>query len=305
MNPLIYTFYQHDYHFGVASLFNSAIRSGFTGRFCVFHNEEILPSWTHILTKNGDSTYQVDGCEIDFRKINPARHFGFQKPFAGLDLLNEYPDHGTFVYADPDVLFLAPWSFFEDWLSQGLCYCLDSNFPYLPNEHPWRATWRRVLQESTGKNARHMSTSPNSGFFGFTREESSFLEDWVAITKTFEKNGGNTSSFFLEERHQPIVSDQDLMGIALMGWMGRESVLGPEGMGFTGHYFLLAHDINRPKAWKRDFVRDAIKGMTPSFASSLFLKFCNSPIQAYSSMDLKKKSVALKIAKTLTRVWKR
>jgi hypothetical protein len=219
--------------------------------------------------------------------------------------LNAHPDCDAVIYADPDVLFLAPWAFFANWIPQGVAFCLDSHFPYLPSSHPWRETWRRLLYDATGLPGRELSVYPNSGFFGLTREQMPFLDTWIALTEHYEKTGGDTSAFFQQDRHSAIVGDQDLMAAALMGWNGPESVIGPEGMGFTDYFFLLSHDIGRPKAWVRNFIWEALQGYPPKRGSSLFLEHCDGPIGVFSPAALRAKQFSLRVAQVIARAWKR
>jgi hypothetical protein len=201
------------------------------------------------------------------------------------------------------VLFLSPWEFFRNWASLGVAYCLDGHFPYLSPTHPWRTAWRGLIASAGHSVTRSPGHYPNSGFVALSREDAGFLDLWKDLTLTYEREGGNTKGFQLEERHHAIVGDQDLMAAALMAWSGRESVVGPEGMGFTGYYYLLAHDIARPKAWRRSFLREALGGVKPSEASGLFLRYSEGPIRALP--DLEARRFSFRIAQAISRVWRR
>ena len=305
MNPLLISLYQGDYHLGVAALINSALRHGFDGRIALYHNEPRLPRWTSQLVATGPETFRSGDIKISFHRLNAPRHFGYEKPFAMCEALETHPDCDSVIYADPDVLFLAPWGFFENWISQGVAYCLDSQFPYLPAQHPWRAEWRKLVTDATGLTTRSVGNYPNSGFVALPRTQIAFLELWKTLTKFYEQHGGDTSSFCLEERHRAIVGDQDLMAAALMAWSGPESILGPEGMGFTEYYFALCHDIGRPKAWKRNFAREAIQGVKPSRGSALFQDYSQSPIALFSQKEFNSRKFSFRMAQAISRLWKR
>jgi len=278
MKSLLLTLYQNDYHLGAAAMVNSALRQGFRGRIILGHDGSGLPSWTSQLQRIDDTTFRIEQVELSFRLLQSPRHFGYHKPFAMQEMLVAYPDWDQVIYADPDILFLAPWKFFQDWAALGVAYCLDSQFPHLPSTHPWREEWRSLIATTGYKVSRSPSCYPNSGFLA-------------------------VSTFFLEERHRSIVGDQDLMAAALMAWDGAESIVGPEGMGFTNYFYLMVHDIARPKAWKRDFLREAFAGVKPTKASALFLDHCQGPIQVLP--DLGKRRFFYKTAQTISRVWKR
>lgn len=303
MKSLLLTLYQNDYHLGAAAMINSALRQGFQGRIVLGHDAAELPAWTNQLQPAGPGVFRIEGAEIVFRSLPAPRHFGFHKPFAMRQMLEEYPDCGLVFYADPDVLFLSPWPFFTGWASLGVAYCLDCHFPHLPETHPWRTEWARLITAAGHSVARTPGHYPNSGFVALPREDAGFLTVWEDLTTAYEKEGGNTGSFQLEERHHAIVGDQDIMAAALMAWNGRESVVGPEGMGFTDYFYLLAHDIARPKAWRRNFMREALKGVKPSAASALFLEASEGPIRALP--DLEARRFSFKAAQAISRVWKR
>jgi hypothetical protein len=73
------------------------------------------------------------------------------------------------------------------------------------------------------------------------------------------------------------------MAAAMMAYSGRLSFLGPEAMGFTGHYFILSHAIESPKPWNRKFFVQALKGSRPSVASGFFVRNAESPIRTSPS----------------------
>lgn len=305
MKPLLISLYQGNYHLGVAALINSALRHGFDGRIALYHNESRLPKWTNQLISTGPETFRSGDVKISFHRLNAPRHFGYEKPFAMSEAFETFPDCDSVIYADPDVLFLGPWAFFENWITLGVAFCLDSQFPYLPAEHPWRAEWKKLVGNATGLTCRSVANYPNSGFVALPRSQAAFLELWKKLTLYYEKQGGDTSSFYLEKRHQAIVGDQDLMAAALMGWTGPESILGPEGMGFTEYYFALCHDIGRPKAWKRNFTREALQGVKPSRGSALFLEYSQSPIALFTPQQFKSRSLSFRVAQAISRFWKR
>ncbi|GAT35360.1 hypothetical protein TSACC_3425 [Terrimicrobium sacchariphilum] len=303
MNTILLTLYQGDYHLGAAAMINSAVRQGFCGRIVLGHDASKLPAWTAQLEPVRPGVFHLEGAEILFRSIPSPRHFGFQKPFVMRQMLEEFPDCEQIFYVDPDILFLSPWKFFTEWAGLGVAYCLDCHFPYLSETHPWRMAWGRLITSAGHAVERMPGHYPNSGFVALPREQASFLKVWEDLTLAYEAEGGNTRSFQLEERHQPIVGDQDLMAASLMAWTGRESVIGPEGMGFTDYFYLLAHDIARPKAWRRNFIRQALTGVKPSAASAFFLEASEGPIRALP--DLETRRFSFKVAQVISRVWKR
>jgi hypothetical protein len=180
------------------------------------------------------------------------------------ELLATNPDTSALFYADPDITFIAPWKFFEEWVSCGVALCADSNFPRVSLNHPWRCKWAELIAAAGLEVTNRLEDYPNSGFFGIRRQDGAFLDRWIDLTEAFERQGGNTRTFLLSERTESITGDQDLMAATMMTYSGPVSFLGQEAMGFTGHYFILSHAIESPKPWNKKFLLQALKGSRPS-----------------------------------------
>jgi hypothetical protein len=306
MKVNVITLYEGHYHYGVAALINSLLACGFQGKITAYCRDgEPLPPWTRRLPRIADHAFQLPGSLLAFKPTEVKRHFGYHKPFAALQELTADPECEAVVYADPDVLFLAPWKFFEEWLGMGLALCLDVSFPYLSENHPWRKTWKDLLARATGEVSGTTSQYVNSGFFGVARTDLDFLRQWIKVTQKFEEEGGNTTSFDLINRHRAIVGDQDLLATTLMGWRKGVSILGQEGMGFNGDYFILSHHIWTPKPWIRSFIKESLKGERPSPAAGFYLKFSNAPLAPYSAGQLFRKQLGFKFAQLISRLWAR
>jgi hypothetical protein len=278
----IFTLYEDSYHLGVAALINSLVRTEFSDTIFVGYRDE-LPPWRDQLESEGHESFRVDGCEIRFFRCDPKRHLGYHKPFVARELLATNPDLSALFYADPDITFIAPWKFFENWVTCGVALCADSNFPRVSQNHPWRCEWAELIAAAGLKVVNSGEDYANSGFFGIQRQDVAFLDRWVDLTEAFERRGGNTHIFTLSERTQSITGDQDLMAAAMMAYSGPLSFLGQEAMGFTGHYFILSHAIESPKPWNRKFFLQALKGSRPSVASGFFVRHADSPIRTSPS----------------------
>jgi len=302
--PVLFTLYENDYHYGVAALINSALHCGFPGEVHVFHRGG-LPPWAGSLERTDqDGGFVVGGVPVTFQNINPLRHLGYHKPFAALEVLDKYSQCQAVFYCDPDLVFLSPWEFFEDWVGQGVAVCQDSHFPFLSADHPWRAEWRQLLV-AAGQHVVTDSPYANGGFFGVSRRDAEFLRIWSEVTLAYESTGNDTRGFRMSERHRAVVGCQDLMSASLMGWGGPRSTVGPEGMGFTGYHFLLSHDINHPKAWRCPFIRRALGGYPPTRAAGLFLEQSDGPIRAFSRGQLAIKRLSYRVGQLISRVWRR
>ena len=173
--------------------------------------------------KRRERVFKLDGCELRFFKFDPKRHLGYHKPFVARELLASNPDISALFYADPDITFIAPWKFFEEWTSCGVALCADSNFPRVSQNHPWRCEWAELIAASGLQIANAVEDYANSGFFGMRRQDAAFLDCWVDLTEAFDRRGGNTHTFNLSERTRSITGDQDLMAAAMMAYSGRLS----------------------------------------------------------------------------------
>lgn len=104
-----------------------------------------------------------------------------------MKILEDHTDLDAIFYADPDVLFLAPWAYFEKWVACGVALCLDANFPVMGEFHLWRCEWRDMMARLDLEVINDTTSYYNAGFFGVKREDADLLRRWVALTKAFEQ----------------------------------------------------------------------------------------------------------------------
>ena len=305
MKTAIISSYEGHYHYGVAALINSAVSVGFDGLFIIAYRGS-LPRWVQSLKSVGSEQYAVGNSRLYFYREEPPRHFGYHKPFAAQNIFDRFPEVEMLFYADPDITFLAPWSFFEVWANLGVALVEDSNFPRVQSNHPWRAAWKNLLNlaglEAHGSNSESYA---NSGFFGITRRDRDLLKIWVDVTLAYEATGKSTASFQMVNRWEGVVGDQDLQAAALMAWTGPCSIIGPEAMGFTGHYFILSHAIESPKPWAKSYFLTAMKGTPPTVAGGHFLRAVSGAIKPFSKSEFVLRTWDFRAAQLVSRVWKR
>ncbi|HEY5811650.1 MAG TPA: hypothetical protein VIT23_03235, partial [Terrimicrobiaceae bacterium] len=106
MNCAIFTLYEKTYHLGVAALINSLVRVEFAGQIFVGYRDD-LPPWREQLQSQGEQSFKLNNCQIQFFKCTPDRHLGYHKPFTARELLEKYPDVTALFYADPDITFIG------------------------------------------------------------------------------------------------------------------------------------------------------------------------------------------------------
>jgi hypothetical protein len=80
---------------------------------------------------------------------------------------------------------------------------------------------------------------------------------------------------------------------------------GPEAMDFAPGGYYLSHAIGSVKPWHGGFIGQALRGRPPSAASKWYWRYANAPIRVYSDGELRKSTLALKIAAAIGRLYKR
>lgn len=304
MKTVLYTLYEGDYHFGVAALLNSALAVGFDGDFCIGYRGE-LPPWVRQLNRVSEDCYELNSSSIRFMSCETPRHLGYYKAQLGIEVFDQDSSVDAVVYADPDVLLLAPWEFFREWLAVGVALVQDINFPTVSQSHPWRLAWTAIAENAGVETTRACERYPNSGFIGVTRGHCSLLGCWEKLIQAYENSGGDVSRFNMAERWRAITGDQDLLAAALQCFDGRVSWSGPEAMGFTGYYFILSHAIESPKPWGKSFATQALRGNKPTEAARLWLKHSKSPINLSRLIGFFGSKYDFYLGKLISRVWRR
>ena len=302
MKQAILTSCEGDYDLGVAALFNSAVESGFQGEFHIYY-KGAPPRWKNQF-KEKDGRLYLKEIEIVMHKSARARHMGYDKPFQAAEVLEGNTDINTVFYADADVVFLCPWMFMSRMAHVGVGVVMDSNFPLVPSTHPWRIEWLRYCPKKIINDERSF-IYPNGGFFCVQRENIGFLDLWKTVTSRFETDGGDTRCYHMEARWQGVNSDQDLLAAALSAWDGPVSIVGPEAMGFTGHYFILSHAIERPKPWRRFCVKEALRGHAPKRTVYFYQNYANGDVNSLSSFNLALRRIDYRIARMIGCIYRR
>jgi hypothetical protein len=305
MKCAIFTLYEKHYHFGVAALINSAIRCGFPGEFFVGYRDH-LPPWIDRLQFIEEHKYSINGTNITFFETDPPRHLGYHKPSAALDLFERYPELDALIYADPDIVFIAPWVFFERWIHSGVGLVQDCNFPEIDTDHPWRSEWRRMGSLAGRKEKPDYKTAyPNSGFIALQRHQIELLHCWSDFTEAYATAGGDVAGFRLSQRYEAIVSDQDLLAASLMFFDGTTSFLNGHAMGFFNYFYVLSHAVESPKPWAKSMISASLRGFPPTGAAKRYLEYSSSPIVTQSAIQRLWKKIDLRLAQIISRVWRR
>jgi hypothetical protein len=300
---IVVTLYEGHYHYGVAALINSLKASGFRGLVRVGYRGD-LPPWTSQLRKIDDSTFALDDdLAVSFLKLTPGIHFGYYKPTFLKDTFEKYPSAQKAYYFDPDIVVIAPWTFYTSWTDAGVALCFDNCFPFVHRNHPWRTDWKNLSGDPSSE-LNPIDYYVNSGFIGMNRSETLILDRWIQFTDNYKNIGGDLS-LFEKDAHRSFKGDQDILNAAITVSPDiRFSVIGSEGMGFAYPAYLMAHAIGNIKPWKLRFIRQALfKGIKPSLQAKSFFIYANYPIRIYGGAAFFYKKISMKIAVFIGRFW--
>jgi len=178
MNVAVCTLFEGGHHHGAAALINSLAASGYRGDvYCGIRGD--LPPWASGDSRTGNGTERsldAGDLRITFLCVDTEAHLTNHKPVFMKRLLDhQAQDAEILIYADPDVLFDAPWGYFEQLLQCGILLCEDRNSPFHPG-HPKRAGWKRHFPN-------HALNSPygtyvNAGFLALPSPHRNLLDRW-------------------------------------------------------------------------------------------------------------------------------
>lgn len=301
--------YDGDYHIGAAVLANSMIASGFAGTLWIGHRGE-PPAWATPLVDHGKwRSYAATGdVELRFVPIDHATlHTAWAKPHFMLRILDELdPGIDAVVYFDVDIVTISPWSFFQDWLENGVGLCTDIGFPMMAASHPFRRHWRALAKDAVGRDCRPLDLYFNSGFAAVPRAHRDFLEVWRAVTDLYAgRHPDAPRALRIEAREHPFFStDQDFMNVAAMASDVPLSILGQEGMEFLDTSYGMSHSAQAPKPWHASYLLRALDGSTPG-RHQRWWKHADGPIRAFSSGRLMWARISLRLAAMVGRFYRR
>lgn len=298
-NEIIITLFESHYHLGVAALINSLDRSNFSGLIYVGYKGK-LPEWTKQLKNYHNSYFKLNRFLIKFIRIKTNLHFGYYKPTALLNIFENYPSVEKVYYFDPDIVVKSPWHFFSKWANNGVCLCLDNNFPFVHHNHPWRQAWKDLGSSSERNNVDYYV---NSGFIGIKRADILLIERWISLTDKYQKQGGDLT-LFEKDGHRSYKGDQDLLNAAITNSPEiKLSIIGTEGMGFSQPAYLMSHAINNIKPWNKNFFKYLIlRGVSPDFADKDYMFYANFPLKVYNARTFRLKKLNLKLSSWLGRL---
>lgn len=308
MSAYVCSLFEGTYHLGLGALVNSLYRNGFRGTVFAGYRGA-LPPWANS-TSTGSGTTDFDvggGCRIRFLLLDTSLHLTSYKPIFMRQMFTEFlRDEDILCYFDPDITVKCRWSFFEEWVQNGLALVEDATFPYLPSDHPLRFQWMEIARSAQLTEKRSLSRYYNGGFVGVPGRVRKVLEVWESLLEAAKVFGYDTTQLASTDRTSPWqAADQDLLNIAVMTTDVPTSTLGPDGMDFSGGGYVMSHAVNSPKPWARQYMRSTVSGRPPTLADKGFWDNAEHPIRLFPESTVRKRKVALKAAIAFGRVWHR
>jgi hypothetical protein len=305
---IVCTLFEGDYHFGLAALVNSLVKSGFQGCISAGYRG-LLPPWIKQLKPSShDGEYDIcSGVRIKFIFLDTPVHFTNLKPEFMRQLVREQPGWKYIWYIDPDITIRGSWSFYVQWVKYGIALCEDVNGRMAPN-HPLRRKWMELAHAAGLKNPAPLDTYYNAGFVGVPAAYSGFLDLWQDVIRIAESKGLDLTTFKVRgwDRMNPFYGgDQDSMNVAAMHGGYPLSAIGPEGMDFVRGGYTMSHPIGSPKPWRKNMVLSALGGVPPSAADKAFLAHLTYPIRPYGRLRLGLRRVSCRVGALVGRFYRR
>lgn len=300
MKAAVCTLFEGHYHYGVAALVNSLHTHGFRGTVWAGYRGA-LPAWA-----KGGAIYQVaDGLEIRFVALSTDAHFTNYKATFVIEVLERLdPQAAGVFYFDPDIVISGRWGFFEDWIEYGVALCEDSTSP-MSESHPIRGAWRKFCA------ARGMHLHPrgsayvNGGFIGVARTHMPFLRTWGRVLDWMREEIGTAGNFNWSDKDRTYAfyrNDQDALNMAVEAEATPLSIVGKEGMGFSGGGYIMFHALGAPKPWRKNFIVEALKGWPPTSADKAFVAHAGAPVAAFSAGAVAWRRFGLLVAGAICRL---
>lgn len=314
VGSVVCTLFENHFHNGVAVLINSLYKHGFQGSVFAGYKGN-LPDWCSGSINNTDlewfgaKTLKVeDDLVIHFLPVDTHYHLTHYKPEFMLRLL-EGPAKGakSLAYFDPDIVVLCGWKFFEEWMSFGVAMVHEIVSNDMPDTHPNRMQWRKVMRFLNLDQQRSIHSYINAGFCGVSVENIEFLKMWAMIIRTtIDEFQLDPSIFISNERSSPFYCiDQDAFNIAAMCCKSPISEMGPEAMDFVGAGWTMSHATGWKKPWNNRFIVSALGGYPPPRPHKHYWNNINYPIVLHKEIYIKVIRFEIFIASIISRFYRK
>lgn len=298
---VVCTVFEGDYVYGVLSLANSLVASGFQGVFYVCQRgvsrREIKQEEKFELERHG--------IVLITETIDEAGHLTNYKPTLILNSSKIFPEANRIFYIDPDIVINADWNFFEEWADQRVSLFCDALWHPMFSSHPKKLSWERIASDF-GLSFRHFDGYACAGFLGVSRSHLELVHVWQGLLARLEAAGYfSKQTFHTGSTIDPFMAmDQDVLNLALHACDVPFSLAAPENQGSTANGSFLAHAQGAPKPWRGGFVGDAIRfGKRPSYSVRQYWNYVEHPIRVHSPYQVSAAKAQIKLATLLARLF--
>lgn len=276
------TLYEGHHVHGVPALINSLHRCGYRGLFVVGHRGP-LPAWA--TGAAGDpARLEVDGIALVFVPLPQTdATVALYKPWLMREVLDRFaPQADGVAFLDADVVCVAPWRFFAEWIAHGVVVAEDYSFPKVPPGHPWRRAWSALAREC-GYTVRQRSDYFGSAFVGVPRAQRALVDAWWQLADALMRRHPRDAQRFQDANRMGNAfagTDQDLLATAAMVTTVRVDPVGKELLGFDGAMHFLLHPTG-PKSWRKSYIRDWLqRGRLPSAYDRVYECSLKRPLES-------------------------
>jgi hypothetical protein len=304
----ICTLWEKDFHKGTGALVNSLVRSGFQGKVWAGYRGP-LPPWAadaRAISPDIHSVAAGPNVEVLLVRLETSMHFAQYKALWMLDVLNRLdPYAGALYYFDPDVMLLASWSFFEQWLTYGIAACEDGSYPLNPT-HPLVRGWQAYAATLGYPDWHFFGAQLNSGLVGISRQHIAFLDLWQKLMDDVRRDFQLSESLKTSRRTDLFyASDQDVLTMAFCVSDFPISYVGQDGMAFGRGEWLTVHAYS-PKPWRRRVFRDLlVEGHKPDTALRQYWSLVSEPLAIEPEGRVRRHRRWIPLAALLSRFYKR
>jgi len=292
MKFAVCTLFEGGHHHGAAAMINSLITAGYKGMvYCGIRGA--LPPWATsglvegiAAVPEGEATLSAGTVGVSFVRVATDAHFTNYKPrFMKSLFKNQARDAEVLIYADPDILFDAPWDYIDQLLQCGVLLCEDRNSPIHPN-HPKRQGWKRHFPKYHFNSP--LGTYVNAGFIAVSTGQRILLDRWEELNNEMSLILGGSDVGVIQGARKLTrygfanclrQADQDTLNAALDSLPELSlSILGKQAMGFENGNTILPHAAGSPKPWEKNYLITALAGRLPGPADRAYWKHCSGPI---------------------------
>jgi hypothetical protein len=290
------------YFSGVAALANSLVSAGFKGSIIVGYRGD-RPTWLERQKRDStlDAYLVTPEVRLQLVEIPGPWHLANHKAHFIKQIFHEIvPDADLVYFFDTDIVITHAWSTFAEWARNGVVVALDIADTYMSPHHVYRRAWQ-ALAGKIDRKCRDFTGYVNSGCVGIDRQFAELPEVWALLMEALAREGADMNKMKnWAGRREFARMDQDVLNATIMATETPIALLGAETMGWfpaTGE--IMPHAMMHTKPWVRNYILEALHGFPPDRIHRSYWQFVEGPLRPFSEWDLKRKKIALMIARLI------